>query len=76
MKENKTDWLQSGTVQLTQPIVASSSKIIDESVTLTAELRLEGVEIYFTADGSEPNQESDLYTQPIEVVPLANQITF
>lgn len=64
---NETDWLQSGSVQLTQPLISSSSRIIDSSVMLTAELRIPDVEIFYTNDGSEPSKESQKYSDAIQI---------
>lgn len=64
---DNTEWLQSGTIQLTQPLVSSNSKIIDTVVTLKAELRINDVEIFYTNDGSEPTLESSKYIEPVEV---------
>lgn len=67
IEENETKWLQSGTIQLTKPLINASSVIIDSSVMLSASLRLDEVEIYYTNNGDEPTKESNLYSNPFQV---------
>ena len=64
---NETKWLQSGTIQLTKPLIDANSTIIDSSVTLSSSLRLEGAEIYYTNNGDEPTKESILYNGPFQI---------
>ena len=66
-EESNTDWLQSGAVQVTKSLLSSSSLIIDSTATISAELRMESVAIFYTNDGSEPDRNSKAYINPIQI---------
>ena len=65
-KQNNA-YVQEQQIKVIPPRLSSSSSIIDSTVTITANLRLDGVRIFYTTDGSEPTQESTTYTKPIVV---------
>ncbi|MGB0881048.1 MAG: chitobiase/beta-hexosaminidase C-terminal domain-containing protein [Polaribacter sp.] len=68
-KQEKTNTLlQDKDIQLVSPRVTVSNLIIDSLVTLKAELKMNGIKIYYTDDGSEPTKNSKLYEQPLEIV--------
>ena len=67
-KQEKTSTLlQHQDIQLVTPRVTVSNLIIDSLVIAKAALKMKDVKIYFTADGSEPNKNSKLYEQPLEI---------
>jgi len=66
-QEHSSAMLQSQDVRLVKPRVLATSKIIDTSVFVSAELRMDGIEIYMTSDGTEPSINSKLYTQPLQI---------
>ena len=75
-KQEKTSTLlQHQDIQLVKPIITVSNLIIDSLVIAKAELKMKGVKIYFTTDGSEPNEHSKLYEQPLEIA-SPNTYTF
>tara|TARA_B110000093_G_scaffold9279_1_gene8862 strand:- start:9218 stop:10018 length:801 start_codon:yes stop_codon:yes gene_type:complete len=63
----KSKLLQQQTVQLVKPRLTVSNLIIDSSVVVAAELKMKDVKIYLTSDGSEPNENSKLYKQQLEI---------
>ena len=63
-KKTETRLLQEKEIALAQPKVSSTSAIIDSSVVVTAALKLDGVEIFYTDDGSEPTIGSMKYEKP------------
>ena len=66
--EKTNNLLQHQDIQLVKPRITVSNLIIDSLVILKAALKMKGVKIYFTADGSEPSENSTLYKQPLEIV--------
>jgi len=66
-QKNKTTPLQENEIALTQPRVSSTSSIIDSSVVVSAELRMDDVNIFYTNDGTEPSMESTKYSRSFEV---------
>lgn len=67
-KQEKTNTLlQHQEIELVTPRITVSNLIIDSLVTLKAALKMKGVKIYFTNDQSEPNENSRLYQQPLEI---------
>lgn len=57
--------LQQQEIAIVQPRIETSSAIIDSSVVVTANLRFDGVKIYYTNDGSEPTDKSNEYLKPL-----------
>lgn len=67
-KEEKShDMLQQNQIQLVQPRIMVSNRIIDSTVTLAADFMMADVKIVFTKDGTEPKEKSTSYTKPIIV---------
>jgi len=66
-QEKANQFLQSQDIQLVKPRVKATNKIIDSSVVITAELKIDDVKIYFTSNGEEPTEKSEIYTKPIVV---------
>lgn len=66
-EKDKGVYLQQHHIQLEQPRVSASNTIIDSSVLVTAELRMDGVEIFYTSDGSEPLQSSQKYESTLDI---------
>jgi hexosaminidase len=52
---------------LSPPKITSSSSLIDSFVTVNASLKLDGVSIFYTEDGSIPNEKSSLYINPLKI---------
>ena len=65
---SQLELLQQNEIQLVKPRLMSSNKIIDSTVTLTADLKLDQVKIFFTDNGEEPTEEAILYREPILIV--------
>lgn len=68
--ENKTEtnvFLQQQELSIAQPRVDATSTIIDSTVIVTADMRIDGVKIYYTNDGTEPNETSLIYKTPLAV---------
>lgn len=59
--------LQENEIQLVKPRLKASNTIIDSTVTLSAELRLDKAKIFFTENGEEPTEKSLAYQGPILV---------
>lgn len=60
--------LQQNSAQLAMPRLIASNQIIDSAETLSAELAMEGVSIYYTDDGSEPTETGAyLYKTPLRI---------
>lgn len=57
--------LQQNEIQLVKPRILASNKIIDSTVTLSAEIMMDKVQIFFTDNGMEPTEESLSYREPI-----------
>ncbi|WP_298755234.1 chitobiase/beta-hexosaminidase C-terminal domain-containing protein [uncultured Psychroserpens sp.] len=66
-KKDKSPYVQQQDIQLEQPRVKASNTIIDSSVVITSELRMKGVEIFYTSDGSEPSKSSETYKSALVV---------
>jgi len=66
-QEHHSAMLQSQDVRLVKPRVTTTNQIIDTSVILSAELRMDGVKIYLTSDGTEPTDKSNEYAQPLKI---------
>jgi len=64
-EEKPHDLLQQNQIQLVQPRILVSNRIIDSTVTLTADFMIPDVKIVFTNDGTEPKEASARYTKPI-----------
>jgi hypothetical protein len=67
-EKKKTPFLQEEEVQLVQPNIIVSNTIIDSLETITAELLLDGVVLYYTDNGEAPSRDSNKYEKPIQVV--------
>lgn len=61
------DYLQSDTIELAQPRVNASSRMVDSSVIITADLKMEGVTIRYTENGEDPNETSKIYDNKLQV---------
>lgn len=59
--------LQQNEIKLVRPRLKASNTIIDSTVTLTAELRLDKAKIFYTENGEEPTEKSLAYQGPIIV---------
>ena len=66
-KDSQNLYLQQEDVSLVQPRIEVSSTIIDSFVTISAHPGIEGTEIYYTINESEPNATSLKYVDPIKV---------
>ncbi len=66
-KTKSTNYLQEDEVKLVAPRIQANSVLIDSFVTLTASLKVEGVDIRFTTDGSEPTDSSFNYISPVKI---------
>lgn len=60
-------FVQEQEIPLASPKIETSSAIIDSSVMVTANLRMEGVKIFYTSDGTEPTTKSLPYSNPLKV---------
>ncbi|WP_298554229.1 chitobiase/beta-hexosaminidase C-terminal domain-containing protein [uncultured Algibacter sp.] len=65
-KEN-TAYLQTNVISVSPPKITTNSSLIDSFVTVKASLKLEDASIYYTKDGSMPNEKSTLYTKPLKI---------
>jgi hexosaminidase len=59
--------LQSKDIQLVSPRIEVINQIIDSVGFITAELKINNVQINYTDNNKEPNKNSKLYTMPIKV---------
>lgn len=65
----KVQFLQDNKVQLASPKLTASNKIIDSAALLQTEMKMDGVTIFYTDDGQEPNAEGSFeYKRPISVL--------
>ena len=64
-KEDTNTYLKQEEIPLVQPRVEANNTIIDSTVTIQAELRLEGTKLYYTTDNTEPTEQSTQYTTPL-----------
>jgi|GEM_PF-5349000 len=74
-KEPPSHFLQQQEVALVPPRLAATATIIDSTVTLTANLRMPGVQIHYTTNGTSPTQHSPRYQTPL-VIREAGEYTF
>ncbi len=65
--ENVTGYLQNQQVKLSPPRVSTTSAIIDSSIVLSCEFKMEGAKVRYTTDGTEPNKNSKSYEKPIRM---------
>ncbi len=68
-------FVQAKEIQLANPKIEVDHVIIDSSSLVTASLRLDNADIFYTVDGSEPTQESKQYKETI-VVSTPEKYTF
>lgn len=66
-KKENTAYLQTNVISVSPPKITTSSSLIDSFVTVNASLKLEDASVYYTKDGSIPNETSTLYTKPIKI---------
>ncbi len=66
-KKEKTHFLRTQEVALAQPRLEVSSTIIDSTITLKADLRMEGVYIFYTDNGDDPTRKSQFYEKPLQI---------
>ena len=66
-KENNNNYLKQKEISLVSPRVKASSTIIDSTVTVSAELRLEDAKLYYTKNNTEPTEQANEYTTPLTV---------
>ena len=59
--------VQENEIRLVKPRLKATNKIVDSTVILTAELKLDETKIYFTENGEEPTEGSLLYQSPIVI---------
>ena len=56
-----------------KPMVSPGTGIYSEEITINISGVLEGVEVYYTLDGTVPTKDSAIYTEPI-VLPIGNYV--
>lgn len=56
-----------------KPLVTPATGIYSEEITITISGVLEGINVYYTLDGTVPTVDSEVYTEPI-VLPMGNYI--
>ncbi len=66
-KEGKTKYVQQQELNVAPPKVHATNTLIDSSVILTADLRLDGVEIFYTTNGKAPTKTAQKYERPLKV---------
>ncbi len=66
-RKTESSLLQEGEIALTQPRISSTSSVIDSSVIVSAGLRFDDVEIFYTNNGAEPTTKSIKYNEPFEL---------
>ncbi|WP_299115040.1 chitobiase/beta-hexosaminidase C-terminal domain-containing protein [uncultured Winogradskyella sp.] len=71
-KEQKTNFVQEDTIELAQPRVIASSRIIDSSVVIKADLKMEGIIIRYTENEEEPTEKSKIYKNQLEISKAGN----
>lgn len=64
---NKDNFLQQHEISLEQPRLKATNTIIDSSVFVSAELRMSGIDITYTTDGSEPKASSKKYNTDLKL---------
>ncbi len=57
----------SDTVRLAKPLIVSDKTIFNKSTEVTLSLGFEGVEIYYSLDGSTPSRNTKKYSGPISI---------
>lgn len=65
------DRLSAQTIQLALPQTPSSRLFASDTATVTFDFRMNGAEVRYTTDGSEPNSGSTIYTNPLKINGLA-----
>jgi len=66
-EEPKVNYLQKEQVQLVQPRILASTTLIDSFVIIKADRIIEGTELFYSNDGSEPTKNSTQFTGEIIV---------
>jgi hexosaminidase len=66
-EEIKVNYLQKEEVQLVQPRIMASSMVIDSFVTIKADRNIDGAEIFYSDDGSEPTRNSTQFIEKIKI---------
>lgn len=65
--KNTSVFLKAQEVALAQPKIKTNSTIIDSFVTLTANLGMDKVKLFYTKDGTTPYRSSLLYSKPLKI---------
>lgn len=65
--EKGIDIAQLDTVRLAKPFIETERPIFKDSTQIKLSLGIENVKIYYTLDGTDPNDASTLYTSPITI---------
>ena len=71
-KEAPTLFLQNNVIQLAPPRITASSTIIDSTVIVKAELKMDGVSIRYTDNGEIPTEKSELYKGDLKLSKARN----
>ena len=70
--KTKNLFLQQDQISIVQPRLLATNQLIDSVEYLTANLKLEGVKIYYTTNGETPTEQSIEYTKPIKITKPGN----
>ncbi|WP_157972912.1 chitobiase/beta-hexosaminidase C-terminal domain-containing protein [Aureibaculum luteum] len=57
-EETKVSFLQKENVQLVQPRIIASNTVIDSFVTIRTDRNIDGAEVFYSSDGSDPTKKS------------------
>ncbi len=68
----ETKFVQDGEFQLASPSIESDHVFFDDSNQISILLNLDGANIHYTLDGSEPTEQSPIYSQTISIQKSTN----
>lgn len=66
-KEEESNFSQTGSFALAKPLIRTGETLFKDSAEIEMQLGMEGVNIYYTMDGSSPNEKSPQYEGPFSV---------